>query len=81
MKFFVKTVFYSLKNPADIPFTFNFLDWNTNPVIISVETPDYPIENIPFPTITICRKDNSPNKFILMENILNDVKFPCFLDE
>ena len=30
-------------------------DWTSNPVLISVETTDYPVEDIPFPAITICR--------------------------
>ena len=56
-------------------------DWYGDQTIIIIETPDYPVENVPFPTITVCREDNNPNRFKLMENILNDVEFPCFLDQ
>jgi hypothetical protein len=48
--------------------------------MILVETTDYPVEKIPFPTVTICQKDNDPNKLILLEKILNHVKYPCYQD-
>ena len=56
------------------------LDWTTNPTMILVETTDYPVEKIPFPTVTICQKDNDPNKLILLEKILNHVKYACYQD-
>ena len=30
------------------------LDWNDNPVITTIDTTEFPITNIQFPTITIC---------------------------
>jgi hypothetical protein len=57
------------------------LDWMDNPVMIYVETTDYPVEKIPFPTVTVCQKDNDPNNFQMMAKILNHVKFPCYDDE
>ena len=52
-----------------------------NPVMIYVDTTDYPVEKIPFPTVTVCQKDNDPNKVQMLAKILNHVKFPCFDDE
>jgi hypothetical protein len=37
-----------------------FLEWNENPGIITVETTDYPVENITFPTVTVCRDASEP---------------------
>ena len=53
-------------------------EWNLNPVLITVETTDYPVEKIPFPAVTICRKDNNPNRIHLTASILDYVKFPCY---
>ena len=52
-----------------------------NPVMIYVDTTDYPVEKIPFPTVTVCQKDNDPNKVQMISKILNHVKFPCYDDE
>jgi len=49
--------------------------------VISVETTDYPIENILFPAVTICRKDNDPNRMQFAAKVLDFVKFPCFDDD
>jgi hypothetical protein len=56
-------------------------EWSSNPVMISVETTDYPIQNIPFPAITICRKDNNPNRMQFTAKVLDFVQFPCFDDQ
>ena len=53
-------------------------EWSLNPVVIIVETTDYPVEKIPFPTVTVCRKDNNPSRIQLAANILDRVKFPCY---
>ena len=50
-------------------------------MVIYVDTTDYPVEKIPFPTVTVCQKDNDPNKVQMLAKILNHVKFPCFDDE
>jgi hypothetical protein len=56
----------------------NFLEWNNNPVIITVETTDFPVENISFPTVTVCREDNEPNCFEFVTKIFDYFPFPCF---
>ena len=55
-------------------------EWSKNPVMIVVDTTDYPVEKIPFPAITICRKDNNPNRIEFISKVLNHIKFPCFDD-
>ena len=69
----------SISIVLNIVFIF-YLDWIENPVLISVETTDYPVEKIPFPTVTVCQKDNDPNKMQFIEKILNHVRYPCYDD-
>ena len=57
---------------------FLIAEWNTNPILITVETTDYPIENISFPTVTICREFNEQNCFEFVSKIFDFVDFPCF---
>jgi hypothetical protein len=59
---------------------FSISEWNANPVLITVETTDYPIEKIIFPSVTVCREDNSINSFEFISKIFDYVKFPCFDD-
>lgn len=58
----------------------NFLttEWNGYPILITVETTDYPVENITFPTVTVCREDNEPNCFNFVTKIFDYLPFPCF---
>jgi len=63
-----------------IQLEFPLLDWYSNPSIITVETTDYPIEKIPFPTITLCSEDNDPNGAQFITRILDSFEFPCYLD-
>ncbi len=73
---------YSFRHKKVRKHIYNFFvpDWNENPVLISVETTDYPVERIPFPTVTVCQKDNDPNKMQFIEKILNHVQYPCYDD-
>jgi hypothetical protein len=57
-----------------------FPEWISNPISIVIENPDYPVENIPFPTVTVCREENKPNFFEFIAKILDYVSFPCFDD-
>ena len=43
-----------------------------------METSDYPVENIIFPTVTVCREDNEPNCFKFATKIFDFVDFPFF---
>jgi len=58
-----------------------FSDWIDNPTVILVETTDHPIDQIPFPSVTICQKDNNPNRLNLIEKMFNFIKYPCYIDE
>jgi hypothetical protein len=57
-----------------------FSEWNENPILITIETTDYPIENITFPTVTVCREENEPNCFEFVTKIFDYFPFPCFDD-
>ena len=59
----------------------NLSEWNANPVLITVETTDYPIENIVFPTVTVCPDDGGINTFEFVAKMFDYVKFPCFDDK
>ena len=59
----------------------NLSEWNANPVLITVETTDYPIENIIFPTVTVCSDDGGVNTFEFVAKMFDYVKFPCFDDK
>jgi hypothetical protein len=50
------------------------LDWKINPIQITVLTTDFPVEKIPFPTITICRKQNNPNGLRFVSKVTIDVE-------
>jgi len=39
--------------------------------------PDYPIENINFPTVTVCPGDNTFNPFGFIAKLLDMIEFPC----
>jgi hypothetical protein len=43
-----------------------------------VETTDYPVEKISFPSVTVCWEDNDPNCFEFITKIFDFADFPCF---
>jgi hypothetical protein len=53
-------------------------EWNANPVIITVESTDYPVEKITFPTVTICREDNKADVVPFITKLFDYVRFPCY---
>lgn len=58
-----------------------FEEWSANPVVIITENLNYPIDKIPFPTITFCDMDNQPNLYGLAAKIMNNVDYLCFDDD
>lgn len=60
---------------------FSILEWSENPTVILVETTNYPVDRIPFPSVTICQQDTSPNPWNFMEKLLNFVEYPCYEDD
>ena len=60
-----------------------FTDWSDNPVITTLDTIAAPIDDIQFPTVTVCPGANEPSdNWAFLENLLDFSKFSCFgLDE
>ena len=54
------------------------LEWQTNPVLITVETTDFPVEDIIFPAVTICHEEQAYSCFEILSKILDYVEFPIF---
>jgi len=50
-------------------------------VVVNLDSLIYPNDKIPFPTITVCDKDNQPNIYNLVSKILNNVDYMCFDDD
>ena len=42
---------------------FCFLAWYNNPIVTTLETLTYPIEELPFPTVTVCPRDSNPDRW------------------
>ena len=57
-------VFFAIWSSRDI-----YISWKSDPVLTTIENFAYPIENIPFPSITICPQgaDNSILKSVLFK--------------
>ena len=56
-----------------------FTQWSDNPIITTLETVSAPIEEIQFPTITVCDK-KAPDNWGLLEKVLNLLAFECTND-
>ena len=42
---------------------FCFLAWYYSPIVTVLETLTYPIEELPFPTVTVCPRDSNPDRW------------------
>ena len=42
---------------------FCFLAWYNSPIVTVLETLTYPIEELPFPTVTVCPRDSNPDRW------------------
>ena len=42
---------------------FYFLAWSNSPTVTVLETLTYPIEELPFPTVTLCPRDSNPDRW------------------
>ena len=40
-----------------------FLAWYDSPIVTVLETLTYPIEELPFPTVTVCPRDSNPDRW------------------
>ena len=57
-----------------------FEDWSENPVITSITTITSPIDELQFPTVTVCSEDQ-PSNWAFLENVLNFLAFECDSEE
>ena len=55
-----------------------YKDWEENPILMTVDTFDVPIEEIEFPAITLCPSPTlQPDNWALTEQVFNSFKFNC----
>ena len=58
-----------------------FVDWHENPILVSVESFDYPLSEIRFPTVTFCPDEkNVPDNWAFSEIALNMLNLECKLN-
>jgi hypothetical protein len=55
-------------------------DWQENPVQTVIETTNYPVQNVPFPTVTVCPGEaNRPLRFGFTEAFFNFIRYRCVI--
>ena len=56
-----------------------FTQWSNDPILTTLDTIAAPIDDVQFPTVTVCSdyKNDPPNNWAVIENILNLVNFDC----
>ena len=62
----------------------SFNDWTSEPIITTMDSIAAPINDIQFPTVTVCHNNQrQPDRWAYLETILNFVKFSqdCFFDK
>ena len=53
-------------------------NWKENPVLMTVENFDSPLQSIDFPAITLCLSpDFQPDNWALTEQVFNSFEFNC----
>ena len=53
-----------------------FDDWSDHPTITTLDSIAAPIEDIQFPTVTVCL-DQPPDNWAFLENVLDSLAFDC----
>ena len=43
-----------------------------------VETTDYPVQNLTFPAVTVCKEDHEPFSKEFFFKMFDYIEFPCF---
>ena len=56
---------------------FNFSAWQSNPTITIVDTTTWPIEKVDFPTVTICPKSYTSDRWGPVTKIFDYLKLSC----
>ena len=56
-----------------------FTQWEYNPTLTTLDTIAAPIDDIQFPTVTVCNDYivNPPDNWALLENLMNLINFDC----
>ena len=56
-----------------------FTQWEYNPTLTTLDTIAAPIDDIQFPTVTVCNDyiANPPDNWAFLENLLNLINFDC----
>ena len=56
----------------------SFSDWNSAPVITTLDSIAAPIHDLQFPTVTACQNDKRPpDRWAYLENLMNLIAFEC----
>ncbi len=58
----------------------SFDDWSNNPTVTTIDSATFPIEELPFPSVTVCQEDQgirSSEKWALPAEILNYASWFC----
>ena len=56
-----------------------FIDWSENPMITTIDTFSYPVQNIQYPTLTVCYGDNY-DPWAYVRNTYNRFELSCQTD-
>ena len=56
------------------------LAWTLNPTVTKVDTINYPIEKVGFPTVTLCPENSNPQRFGPAIQVLDYLKRQCPAD-
>lgn len=62
----------------------SFEDWKANPVITTIDSTFFPVEEIPFPAIAVCSENeniNDAERWGMVMAILDSLDFSCYEDE
>ena len=56
------------------------ITWSEHPVITTLDSITAPIDDVQFPTITVCSADQ-PNTWAFLESVLNNIAVECDNDK
>ena len=56
---------------------FIILDWQENPTLTILETTKFPIEEVDFPTITLCPENINSDRMRPTMKVLDHLKLAC----
>ena len=62
---------------VELKFALNFSVWYESPTITILETMTYPIEELTFPSVTVCPKHSSPDRWGVAIKLFDYMKKKC----